>query len=54
MEVDECTSCGRNLDAADTFVVFDCPDCGTEIARCDRCKKLANDYECPECGFEGP
>ncbi|MFB6114956.1 MAG: zinc finger domain-containing protein [Candidatus Nanohalobium sp.] len=54
MEVEECTSCGRNLEAADTFVIFDCPDCGTPIARCDRCKKLSSDYECDECGFEGP
>ncbi|MFB6199845.1 MAG: zinc finger domain-containing protein [Candidatus Nanohaloarchaea archaeon] len=50
----ECTSCGRNLDAAETFVRFECPDCGEEIARCGKCKELAADYECPECGFTGP
>ncbi|MFB6209333.1 MAG: zinc finger domain-containing protein [Candidatus Nanohaloarchaea archaeon] len=54
MEVEECTSCGRNLSAADSFVEFKCPECGENLARCDRCKKLASDYECPECGFEGP
>lgn len=54
MEKEECTSCGRNLEAADTFVEFDCPECGETIARCDKCKKLAREYECPECGFTGP
>lgn len=54
MAIEECTSCGRNLDAAESFVIFDCPECGTEIARCDRCKNLATEYECPECGFTGP
>lgn len=54
MEKEECTSCGRNLNAADTFVEFSCPECGETVARCGRCKKLAREYECPECGFTGP
>ncbi|MFB6191060.1 MAG: zinc finger domain-containing protein [Candidatus Nanohaloarchaea archaeon] len=54
MENEECTSCGRNLKAAETFVEFGCPECGETISRCGKCKKLAREYECPECGFTGP
>ncbi len=54
MDVEECTSCGRNLSAVEEFVEFSCPECGEDLARCDRCKKLARGYECPECGFSGP
>jgi predicted RNA-binding Zn-ribbon protein involved in translation (DUF1610 family) len=55
MDVDECTTCGANLEAEDNFVIFPCPACAEEkIARCERCKKLNNAYECSECGFEGP
>lgn len=54
-EVEECTTCGANLEAEDSFVVFPCPKCGEAmIARCDKCRKLKNEYECPECGFIGP
>ncbi|MCJ7450831.1 MAG: zinc finger domain-containing protein [Candidatus Nanohaloarchaeota archaeon QJJ-9] len=55
MEVKECTTCGANLEAEDSFVIFPCPDCGEEkIARCERCKKIGNEYECDNCGFTGP
>ncbi|MDY6778438.1 MAG: zinc finger domain-containing protein [Candidatus Nanohaloarchaea archaeon] len=55
MDADECTTCGANLEAVESFVTFPCPECGEEtIARCKRCKKLNNAYECEECGFEGP
>ncbi|MFB6265503.1 MAG: zinc finger domain-containing protein [Candidatus Nanohaloarchaea archaeon] len=54
MESDECITCGKNLDAAESFVVFPCPECGEEIARCRRCKKLRNRYECGSCGLTGP
>lgn len=54
MKKQECTSCGRNLEAAEKFVKFPCPDCGETMARCGRCKNLSNNYECPECGFSGP
>jgi hypothetical protein len=33
---------------------FDCPECGTEIHRCAKCRKQSNLYECPDCGFRGP
>jgi predicted RNA-binding Zn-ribbon protein involved in translation (DUF1610 family) len=55
MEVEECTTCGANLEAEDNFVIFPCPACpDSTIARCERCKQLANAYECEECGFTGP
>ncbi len=54
MESTECVTCGKNLDAADSFVVFPCPECEAEIARCGRCKKLKNDYVCTDCGHRGP
>lgn len=52
---EECTTCGKNLEAAESFVIFPCPQCGeVKLARCNRCKKLKNNYQCPECGFVGP
>lgn len=55
MEIDECSTCGANLEAAESFVIFPCPNCGeTKIARCKKCKKRNNPYKCEECGFEGP
>ncbi|PSH02370.1 MAG: RNA-binding protein [Nanohaloarchaea archaeon QH_8_44_6] len=42
------------MKAAEDFVTFPCPECGEEIARCSRCKKLSREYDCPECGFTGP
>lgn len=53
MDPEECITCGKNLEAAESFVVFACPECGNDIARCSRCKKLRNEYTC-ECGFTGP
>lgn len=54
MEIEECSTCGANLEAAESFVVFPCPECGEKIARCKDCKKRVNRYECDNCGFEGP
>ena len=55
MEVKNCITCGANLEAEENYVVFPCPSCGEEkIARCKKCRKLANNYECPNCGFRGP
>ncbi|MDY6768892.1 MAG: zinc finger domain-containing protein [Candidatus Nanohaloarchaea archaeon] len=54
MENEECVTCGKNLDAAESFVVIPCPGCGEAVARCRRCKKLRNAYECGSCGFRGP
>lgn len=49
----ECSTCGKNVEAAESFTVFPCPECGEDIARCGRCKKLKNRYTC-ECGHAGP
>ncbi len=51
-EIEFCTSCGRGL--GENSVVFRCPNCGTLIARCDRCREQSIPYTCPNCGFEGP
>ncbi|MEM3393872.1 MAG: zinc finger domain-containing protein [Candidatus Methanomethylicia archaeon] len=29
-------------------------NCGYTLWRDKRCRKLANTYRCPNCGFEGP
>jgi len=48
-----CVSCG--IDVAGTNAAgFKCPDCGTQIYRCAKCRKQSNLYECPDCGFRGP
>lgn len=55
MEAATCASCGMNSLLAQNFVIFPCPNCGkATVARCGRCKALGRNYECGECGFEGP
>jgi predicted RNA-binding Zn-ribbon protein involved in translation (DUF1610 family) len=50
----KCTSCGANIEPSEKWVRFPCPAClKKEIVRCERCKKLINNYKC-ECGFIGP
>ena len=34
----QCVSCGINV-AGMNAAAFDCPDCGTEIHRCAKCRK---------------
>lgn len=48
-----CVSCGINV-AGGNAARFKCPDCGTLIFRCEKCRKQSNRYRCPGCGFEGP
>jgi hypothetical protein len=50
-----CTSCGRRVETEDRWVRLPCPRCGkATVLRCEKCKKLENPYECPDCGFVGP
>ncbi|MBO8182348.1 MAG: DUF1610 domain-containing protein [Archaeoglobus sp.] len=51
--IHKCISCGENL-IGSNYVKFPCPNCDEIIYRCKRCRKLANHYVCPTCGFEGP
>jgi predicted RNA-binding Zn-ribbon protein involved in translation (DUF1610 family) len=48
-----CVSCGINVSGM-SAASFDCPDCGTTVHRCAKCRKQSNLYECPDCGFRGP
>jgi predicted RNA-binding Zn-ribbon protein involved in translation (DUF1610 family) len=51
----KCTNCGINIESEKVWVGFSCPKCGKgKIIRCDRCRKLENQYKCEECGFTGP
>ncbi|MCC7569546.1 MAG: zinc finger domain-containing protein [Candidatus Methanofastidiosa archaeon] len=50
----ECSSCKRKIAPKEKMVKFPCPACTAEIIRCEKCRVLANDYTCPECGFVGP
>jgi len=50
-----CTSCGRKITYERGVVAFRCPNCGEAIIiRCNICRKQANEYVCPNCGFVGP
>jgi len=47
-----CISCGVD---SDKVVKFHCPNCGEVlIVRCSRCRRTAEPYKCPKCGFVGP
>ena len=50
-----CTTCGVSVDSDRIWVEFSCPACHKEkIIRCERCKRLENQYTCESCGFIGP
>jgi predicted RNA-binding Zn-ribbon protein involved in translation (DUF1610 family) len=49
----QCVSCGIDV-TGENAARFPCPDCGTEIARCETCRQQSTLYECDECGFRGP
>jgi predicted RNA-binding Zn-ribbon protein involved in translation (DUF1610 family) len=51
--VRSCVSCGINI-VGMSAASFDCPECGTRINRCAKCRKQSTLYECPDCGFRGP
>ena len=51
----KCTTCGTKIENQKNWVEFECPSCGkSAIIRCERCRKLVNVYECPNCKFQGP
>ena len=50
---EKCISCGVALTGVGG-TRFPCPNCGTVIARCNKCKKQSNVYTCKACGFAGP
>jgi predicted RNA-binding Zn-ribbon protein involved in translation (DUF1610 family) len=49
----KCVSCKK---ISKDVVKFKCPECGTEICRCQHCRSLDIEYKCPskECNFKGP
>ena len=49
----QCISCGIQVSGMNA-AQFACPDCGTTIYRCAKCRKQSNLYECRQCGFRGP
>ncbi|XVH31783.1 HVO_2753 family zinc finger protein [Haloferacaceae archaeon DSL9] len=49
----KCVSCGIKVSGMNA-ASFNCPECGTRVHRCAKCRKQSNLYECPDCGFRGP
>ena len=50
-----CTSCGKRVETEKYWVRLNCPSClKQEIIRCEKCRRLAVQYVCGKCGFEGP
>ncbi|MCL4372469.1 zinc finger domain-containing protein [Candidatus Parvarchaeota archaeon] len=54
MQKNFCISCERNISIIDDSVVFNCPNCGTKISRCGKCRGRGVNYTCKVCGFVGP
>ncbi len=55
LELPVCSSCGKTIPPYERAARFLCPNCGEVVIwRCERCRRLANTYKCPKCGFEGP
>lgn len=50
---DKCISCKKK---ASDYIKMKCPECGTEIIRCQHCRSLDISYKCPnpKCKLEGP
>ncbi|MDD1676558.1 MAG: zinc finger domain-containing protein [Methanomicrobiales archaeon] len=53
MEIRKCTSCNAPL-AEIGATEFPCPEDGTLIRRCARCRQQSLAYTCATCGFRGP
>ncbi len=49
-----CISCGRDISIIDDSVVFKCPNCEEDIARCGKCRIRSVEYVSKSCGFVGP
>ena len=50
-----CSSCGKEVEAEQNWVEFDCPACSKDhIIRCQKCKEMGNKYACKKCSFVGP
>jgi predicted RNA-binding Zn-ribbon protein involved in translation (DUF1610 family) len=51
----KCVSCGVKIENQQNWVEFICPKCNkTKIIRCEKCRKLGNEYICNSCEFKGP
>lgn len=50
----ECASCKTRIAGAVEITRFPCPQCGFEIIRCGKCRRIVAQYTCPKCGFVGP
>ncbi len=54
-EPQKCISCNKNILYFESSVYFPCPSCGEVIIwRCEKCRRFAREYTCPNCGFKGP
>ena len=49
-----CVSCKVKITNDTKASKFPCPHCGTLIVRCGKCRTLAVEWVCPNCGFKGP
>ncbi|MFW6025180.1 MAG: zinc finger domain-containing protein [Candidatus Woesearchaeota archaeon] len=53
--METCISCDKPLMNDEGSVKFKCPSCNEYmIKRCSSCRKIAAEYKCPNCGFQGP
>ncbi len=53
--IEKCSSCKTEVTNVQGTARFKCPQCTKqEVIRCERCRRLAAKYTCPECSFEGP
>ena len=47
----KCVSCNKETIKS---IKFPCPEWGTQLMRCEKCRTLSIEYGCQKCEYRGP